>query len=320
MFTSISSALGMCLLSCWVFAGAAWAADPTAPSPGAWWFSGQLRPRLCGQVRVPGDGSGQILTHLADDGVRVRAGQRVASVAWGMPDPVVTAEHSLGLELAKRERELARLALRESDMRDRLTLAGLQVLKAKLANAKASVLSKRDAALLLLDARQAAFEVTALERLLAAQLEKAKAVEAYHGERVHQARSKLEFARKARAALDLAAPCDGRVWLPVAPGLGRAVQVGDRLEAGLVLLGVGGPGGLQVSFSVSETQVGAFGVGRAVTIQSVDGRRETYGRIVRRGVFARKLGQGGPGLVTVVAELPDPARGFSPGDAVRVGP
>ncbi len=321
-----AAALAVCLL----LAGApspAGAADPQAPPTGpaarAQWALGRLQPAGAVQLRAPvpeADGGLLRIEQLVDDGTAVAAGDPIAVFGHSTAERQRRADRALRRAENGRDRELGRLRRQLEAMESEAALAALELKKAELEKSKTGVLARRDAELVELAARRAAFELDAVRRRIEAQREVLRAVEAGWSARIEQARDRCAAIAAEAEPLRLLAPAAGRVFA-VAGGAGRPVAAGQRLEPGAPVAVLATRPGLVVEFELPDTDWAAMRIGRALTLLSLDGRRETFVRVESLGPFARRgSGAAAVAVFRVRAELPAEQTGFSPGQLVRVGP
>lgn len=303
------------------------AAEPPASLAGSevrsHWALGRLQPAGAVKLRAPvpaADGRPLRIEQLVADGTAVAAGDPIAVFGHSAIGRQRRAERALRRAEDDRERELARLRRQLGAMESDAALAALEVNKAELEKSKTGVLARRDAELVELAARRAAFELDAVRRRLEAQREVLRAVEAEWNARIEQAQGRSAAATAAVEPLRLLAPAAGRVFA-VAGDDGRPIAAGQRLEPGAPVVVLATRSGLVVEFELPETAWAAMRVGRALTLLSLDGRRETFVRVESLGPFSRRgSGRAEAAVFRVRAELPVEQTGFRPGQLVRVGP
>jgi len=294
------------------------AGSPGQAPPFGGWVLGRIQPRGAVRLHVPpgslGARKAQVLLRQVAEGALVRAGDELAAFAFD-PEPLrAQAEQDLGRAEARAARSLAERSERILVLEASRELAAIEARKATLEKSKAGVLSKRDAALLELDARLAAFELEAIERRIAGQTALLQAEQAVHAERVTQARERLERVAVLAGRHRLVAPGAGRIhWL-------ASLAAGTRLQPGdpIALLAPGE--GSDVTFLVPVDQQAEYRPGRAVTVISLSGDLETFARVTAGTGAMPAPGDRAEAWVELRAELPADASGFVPGQPVRVGP
>lgn len=303
------------------------AADPPAPPPGpaagTRWALGRLQPAGAILLRapVPAVGGGPLrIERLVADGAAVAAGDPIAVFVHSCAEQQRRADRALRRAENERDRELGRLRRQLGALESELALAELEVNKAELEKSKTGVLARRDAELVELAARRAAFELSAVRRRLEARREVLRAAEAEWNARIEQAQSRCAAIAAGAESLRLLAPAAGRVFA-AADDAGRSVAAGRRLEPGAPVAVLATRPGLIVEFELPETEWAAMRIGRALTLLSLDGRRETFVRVESLGPFSmRGSGAAAVAVFRVRAELPIEQGGFSPSELVRVGP
>ncbi len=303
------------------------AADPPAPLAGSevrpHWALGRLQPAGAVLLRAPVpavDGGPLSIEQLVADGTAVAAGDPIAVFGRPVDERQRRAERALRRAENERERELGRLRRQLGALESDAALAELEVSKAELEKSKTGVLARRDAELVELAARRAAFELDAVRRRLEARREVLRAAQAEWDVRIEQARGRCAAIAAEAESLRLLAPAAGRVFA-VAGDDGRPIAAGQRLEPGAPVAVLATRSGLVVEFELPETAWAAMRVGRALTLLSLDGRRETFVRVESLGPFSRRgSGRAEAAVFRVRAELPVEQTGFRPGQLVRVGP
>jgi multidrug resistance efflux pump len=213
-----------------------------AEEPGLCWLEGQVVPRIELRLAAPrievelaGEawrGRSLRIRELAEDGARLAAGERVARFAWPERRLGAAIEARVRDRQVRAERELARLETRIKAQEGDLERGRLGLAKAELELKKKSVLGRRDAELVDLAARRAAFEVKALEEGIQAARRVLGAARADHEERLRQARGLWSELEELQGRLELVAPRAGRLVLDQLPGRGQPARIRDRLGAG----------------------------------------------------------------------------------------
>ncbi len=315
MFAEGCKPWGLALVAILVVAGAARSDDGAATAD---WALGQVQARGAIRLRVP---AGPIRSvrplvlerHLAE-GARVRAGDELAAFAFDADGRRARAERRLRRAEARSARGLAAQREKLQALESARQLAAVEQSKAALEKAKAGVLSKRDAALVQLAARQATYEVEALNRLIAAQRAVVEAEQARVELRLARAREEIARETVLAARHRLVAPGAGRIhW-------DRRLCDGERLVPGAPVATFAADEGLEVVFRVPAERQAEYRPGRAVTVQSLSGDRETYARVVSGAGTLAERDERGNGWIRVRAELPADARGFAVNQPIRVGP
>ncbi len=272
-------------------------------------------------------GSSIQLVELTPEGARVEEGQVVARFKFRGEEALPWAKRRIRQLVSERNRALEELRRDLRTLEYSHDALRIKARRAALETERAPAVSRRDAHLLRIDARIAAFEADAERQRVQVQKRWLQAATRYHDVRIAQGRSVLERVEQYRRRFELRAPIAGVVSYAYLPRLRRKVRKGDDLPVGTHIVSIAPDPSALVEFLVPEALLNELHDKRPLTIETVLGDRKTTGTLLRFKPFPLELGavlkdkrlpNGREKVFVALASFQAPPESLPPGTEVRV--
>jgi hypothetical protein len=263
-------------------------------------FDGRVVPTQATELRTPPNviklsnwtsSSGRAkIVDLAPDGAEVKQGQVVGKFEFRGEEARPRLQQNLDKARADQEKSRLELSQQLRELESTLERRLVESQQATLETRKEGLISERDLKIARMEEQQAQFEVEAARQEIVAHRRRMAVDGNFYETQVKRAESELTLLDQFAARFQIKAPNDGVMRHAFIPFMGRKVQKGDGVFAGLTFASIATDQRVSVDFYIPEKRRAEVKVGQKVRITSQATSEAVEGEVVRMEEFPQELG------------------------------